>query len=350
MKKTLTTILVLVAVAAGIFFILRHNKEKNQEQVDIVAQKNADIAVRTAKVQYENMNGQFSVNGTFLANTTANISAEMGGQLVALYIREGSHVSPGQVIAKLKGDKLDVSVNNAKANLDNAQSALARYEAAFKTGGVTALQLDQAKLQVKNARAQYQAAQLNSGDTTVRSKVSGIVNKKMVEVGTFVNAGMTIAEVVDISSVKLNVDVDEGLVSKLSMGEMVKVKPSAVEGELNGRITFIAPASNGALKFPVEITVKNFGNQLKAGMYGTAVFGNDSAARMLVIPRDAFVGSVSENQVFVVKNNTAYLKKIQSGSNYGDKVEVISGLNPGDVVVTSGQINLTDGAKVSILK
>ena len=167
------------------------------------------------------------------------------------------------------------------------------------------MQLDQARLQVKNARAQVQSAQLSSGDTVVRSKVRGIVNKKNVELGMVIGAGTAIVEVVDISSLKLKVDVDEADINKLSLGESVKVKPSVEDGTVEGRITFIAPAASGALKFPVEVTVPNNFNKLKAGMYGTAIFGGGGhQSRELIVPRTAFVGSVSDNQIFIVKNNS----------------------------------------------
>ncbi|MDO4224831.1 MAG: efflux RND transporter periplasmic adaptor subunit [Bergeyella zoohelcum] len=349
-KKSLFTILAIVAVIAGAIFILQKNKKKNDEQVAIVAEKNDEVAVRTAIVQDENMSGEFSVNGTFVPNRQANISAEMGGQLVGLYVKEGSYVGAGQVIAKVKGDLINVNVGNAQANLDQAVSALNRYEAAYKTGGVTALQLDQARLQVKNAKAQLQSAQLQSGDTNVVAKVSGIVNKKNVEVGSVVGAGTAIVEVVDISSVKLRVDVDQSLVSRLSMGEIVTIKPDVIDGTIDGRITFIAPAASGALKFPVEITVSNVNNQLKAGMYATAIFNDKGTQSRLIVPRNAFVGSVSDNLIFVVKDGVAHLTKVQSGINFGDKVEILGGLNAGEQVVVSGQINLSDKTKVKILK
>lgn len=348
-KKSLLSILVVVAVGVGFYFILERNKTKNQEQVNIVEEKNNEIVVRAIPVQYEAMDREISENGTFLAKTTASISAEMGGQLVALYVKEGSYVKAGQTIAKLKGDKLNVNANNAQANLAQAISALERFEAAYKTGGVTALQLDQARLQVKNAKAQVQSAQLMSGDTNVTSRVSGIVNRKNVEVGTVIGAGTPIVDVVDISSLKLKVEVDETLVSQLSLGNIVKVKPSVIDETISGTVTFIAPVSNGALKFPVEITIPNNG-QLKAGMYGTAMFSRAGRSRTMVIPREAFVGGVSDNLVFVVKNGEAHLTKIQSGANFGDKVEIVGGLKEGDMVITSGQINLVDKAKVKVLK
>ncbi|WHF52169.1 efflux RND transporter periplasmic adaptor subunit [Chryseobacterium gotjawalense] len=349
-KRTLFTILAIIIIGAGFYWILQNNKKKNQQEVAIVAEKNTDVAVRTAPVKREEISGEFTVNGTFLPNKQSQIASEINGQLVALYVKEGSYVKAGQSIGRLAGEKLNVTVGNANANLSQAQSALSRYEAAYKTGGVTALQLDQARLQVKNARSQVQSAQLQSGDTNIIAKISGIVNQKMVEVGSVVAPGTPLVEIVDISSLKLKVDVDQALVTQLSLGNNVKVKPDVIDGTIEGRITFIAPSASGALKFPVEITVPNSFNKLKAGMYASAMFNRTGVNSVLVVPRDAFVGSVSDNLIFVVKNNVAYLTKVQSGVNYGDKVEIVSGLNEGEQVVTSGQINLSDKTKIRILK
>ena len=349
-KRTLITIVILIVVSIGFYLILQNNKKKNQAEVAIVAETNADVAVRTSAAKTEEISGEFKVNGTFLPNKQSQIAAEISGQLIALNVKEGSYVKAGQSIGRLGGEKLNVNVVNAQANLSQAQSALSRYEAAYRTGGVTALQLDQARLQVKNARSQVQSAQLQSGDTNIISKISGIVNQKMVEVGAILSPGTPIIEIVDISSVKLKVDVDQALVSQLAVGNTVAVKPDVIDGTVDGRITFIAPSASGALKFPVEITIPNTLSKIRAGMYGSALFNNSGSNKVLVVPRDAFVGSVSDNLIFVVKNNIAYLTKVQSGVNYGDKVEVISGIKEGDIVVTSGQINLADKTKIRILK
>ncbi len=349
-KKTIITVVAVAGIAIAFYLILQNNKMANEEELSIVAKENSEVAVNTAKVEQEKIEGMFSINGTFQADSRAKISAEIGGQIAAIFVKEGDVVSKGQVIARLTGDKTNVSLNNAKAALDNAISNLARYEAAFETGGVTAAQVDQARLQVDNARAQYKSAQLNLGDTNIRSKISGIVNEKMVEIGMVVAPGTPIVEVVDISSLDLRLQVDEALVTQLEIGDTVQVVPSITKDTIAGRITFIAPASNGALKFPVEVTINNSEKSFRAGMYATAVFNQEGQNNVLVIPREAFVGSVSDSQVFIVENNTAYLKKIRTGVNYGGKVQVTGGLTEGDVVVTSGQINLTDATAVEVIQ
>jgi RND family efflux transporter MFP subunit len=349
-RKSVISVIALLGIAAAFFFILQNNKKKNQAELDIVAEANTEIAVKTAEAKKESISGVFKVNGTFLPKTQAQVSPELGGQLVRLFVEEGSEVKAGQTIAKISGDKINVNVNNAQANLDNAVSSLNRYEEAFKSGGVTAMQLDQARLQVQNAQAQLKSAQLSSGDTNVKSKIDGVVNKKLVEVGTVVGAGTGIVEIVDISSLKLKVEVDQALVSQLSVGSTVQVIPSVTGESLEGEITFIAPASNGALKFSVEITLDNSDRKIKAGMDGIAVFNSAGMNDVLTVPREAFVGSVSDNKVFVVRDNKAVLTQIQSGVNYGDKVQVTAGLTEGDVVVTSGQINLIDNAGVKVIQ
>ncbi|HSU51274.1 MAG TPA: hypothetical protein VLJ41_11805, partial [Segetibacter sp.] len=99
----------------------------------------------------------------------------------------------------------------------------------------------------------------------------------------------------------------------------------------------------------IEIA-NNAGKQLKAGMYGTAIFNFPNQASSIIVPRNAFVGSVNSSQVFVVdSNNIARLRKVIAGRIIGDQVEVLQGLNEGDIVITSGQINLVDGSKVATI-
>lgn len=350
--KKIITIFVVVGTLGFVAYKLYSNKEKNAQEVAIVAQKNAQVAVRTQAVVKENISDLFIANGTFVAEQDLNVSAEMGGQVIKIYVKEGDVVQAGQSLAQIKADAVNVGVEQAKAVLENAQNEVKRFESAFKTGGVTEQQLAQIHLQLKNAQANYNSAQINSGYTTVRSKISGIVSKKNVEEGTFVGAGTTLFNVVNINNLKLAVSVDEHQVSQIKVGDMAKISPSVGGNTIEGKVTFVAPKSNGALKFPVEITVSNKDKALKAGMYATVQFTANQSdnAQTLVVPRTAFVGSVSQNKIFKIVDGKAELVTVKSGRNFGDKVEILDGLTQGDQVVTSGQINLDNGTAVKIIQ
>ncbi len=353
MKKTLTYIIVGVVVIALIAYVLTNNKKKNEAETAIVSERNAAVAVRIDTVKTENVSTAFIANGTFEPSQNLQFAAESAGRVVRVLVDEGSKVRIGQVLAVIEGDKLSVDVQSAQAAYQTAVADNERYENAFKTGGVTRQQVDQAKLALSNAKARLAQARISFGDATIKSSINGIVNKRHIEPGSVVASGTPLFDLVNVSKLKLRVTVNESQIASLKEGSPVKVAASVFpDKEFTGKITFIAPMADSTLNFPVEIEINNDGGAIKAGMYGTANFANDGQPMkpLLIIPRNAFVGSVSSNQVFVVKDSMAQLKTIVAGRVFGNKVEVIDGLQSGEIVVTSGQINLTDGTQVTIIK
>lgn len=351
MKKVVITGIIVIAALAGIMYVLNNHKAENQAQTDIVGQTNSHVAVRVETVDFREVNGQYIANGTFAPKQEVKISAETPGLVTRVLVDEGSYVKAGQTLAVIKADQQNVNVANAQAMYNNAQTEVARFESAYATGGVTKQQLDQVKLQLVNAKNNLSSAQISAGDVNIKASFAGIINKKNIEPGSFVNPGMELFEVVNVSTLKLKVNVDEKHVGTLKVGQTIKVEsPVLADQEFSGKISFIAPKADVSLNFPVELDIQNnASNALKAGMYGNAYFGDSQLANVLVIPRTAFVGSVSSNQIFVHKDGKAVLTKVVSGRTFGEYIEVISGVEKGAQVITSGQINLIDGTAVEII-
>ncbi|WP_289664400.1 efflux RND transporter periplasmic adaptor subunit [Flavobacterium panacagri] len=355
MKKIIITIVIIVVALVGINFILNKNKAENEGKTAIVAEKNAAVSVKVATVKTEDVNLGFTANGNFAPIQELTFSAEKSGKVISVLVKEGDYVRVGQTLLTVRGDVINVNAQAAEAAFQNAKSDYARYENAFKTGGVTKQQLDQAKLALTNAQSNYTQAKINVGDTRVKAPINGYINKKYVEPGSIL-AGMpatALFDIVNVSKLKLTVTVNESQVASLKLGNTVNITASVYPDKtFSGKITFIAAKADASLNFPVEIEItNNANNDLKAGMYGTANFGsNNQKQNLKVVPRNAFVGSVSSNEIFVVENNVAKLKKVVAGRILGDKVEIINGLNDGETVIVTGQINLQDGNTVEIIK
>ena len=352
MKRAIIIILVIGLALAGIVYKLNKNKAEVAQETAIVAEKNAAVTVRIDTARTQSMNLAYQANGTFMPKQEVTVAAETGGRVVRVLVDEGSRVGVGQTLAIVEGDKLNVNVSNAQAAYDNARTNLQRYESALATGGVTQSQVDQMRLQFENAKNNLKSAKLTAGDVTIKTSVAGIVNARKIEPGAYVSPGTPAFDIVNVSTLKLRVNVDEKNVATLRVGQNVEVLASVYsDKKFSGRITFIAPKSDGSLNFPVEIEIANNpNNDLRAGMYGTAVFGGSGTANALVVPRTAFVGSISDNKVFILKNGKAIETKVQSGRSFGDLIEVISGLQAGDQVIISGQINLMDQTPVEVIK
>lgn len=354
MKRVIITVLVIIVTLGAIAWVLNNNKKKNAAKTAIVAQGSGAVSVRTSVVKKEIIDLDFSANGTFGANQELNFLSENAGRVTKIYVDEGDRVSKGQVLARIDAEIINTDKETAQATLQNAIRDEARYASSFKTGGVTQQQLDQAKLAVENARLRLQGAQRRVSDANIKSPINGIVNKRYIEVGAFVTAqGTQLFELVDVSRLKLKVNVNESQVANLNNGDEVQIKSNVFPADdYKGKITFIASKADASLNFPIEIQVENNKkNTIKAGMYGTAIFKFPKQAPALTIPRGSFVGSVSSNQIFVMENGkTARLRKVIAGRIIGENVEIVDGLKEGETVITSGQINLVDGSEVAPVK
>lgn len=352
MKKIVIGVIVAILALVGIMYVINKNKAKNEAQTAVVAQKNSNVIVRAGIAEEKELSTSYVANGIFAPKQEVKISSETPGRVARVLVQEGAFVNAGQTLAVIEADKQNVNVSNANAVYNNARSEVSRFESAYASGGVTKQQLDQVKLQLENAKNNLRNAQLTAGDVIVKSSFSGIVNKRSVEPGLYVNPGMELFEIVNITSLKLKIDVDEKNISSLKLGQEIEVTSTVLANQtFTGVVSFIAPKANASLSFPVELEIrKNTGNAIKAGMYGTANFGGDRKSLVFVVPRSAFVGNVSSGEVFIIKDGKAILTPVVAGRNFGDYVEIISGLEKGQQVITSGHINLVNESPIEIIK
>lgn len=353
MKKILLYSAIVIAAVALIMWKLNSNKQHNADRTAVVKESTAGaVPVLTEAASKTSFDPAFQANGNFAAVQQINFSAEAPGRITALMVKEGSVVKTGQVLARIDNQVASADLENAEAGINAARRDMERYEKALASGGVTQKQVDDMKLQYQSATARFAQARKNAQNTLLKSPIDGIINAKFVEVGTYLAAGNKLFEIVNISKLKLVVSVPESQVVLLHTGQEVPVTTNVFpEVTYKGKITFIAAKGDETLNYPIEIEVSNVsGKELKAGMYGTANLALPQKAPALLIPRAAFYAGVSNNRIFVADSGKAKSRVVTPGNIYGDKVEIRSGLNEGESVIISGQVNLIDGTPITIQK
>ena len=351
MKRTIITILVLAGFGAAIAYILTKNKKENQAKVDVVNAANGAVLVKTAATEVKPIDLDFVANGNFAPNQDLEFMSEVSGRITSLLVKEGDRVVKGQVLATVEDKYLALDLQNANEQYQKLLTDKTRLENALKTGGVTQAQVDEINLAVKNAQNGIDQIRKRIGDVNIKAPISGIINKKHIELGSYASPGTKLFDIVDVSSLKLNVNVNEKQVVQLKKGDKVDIRiPVFPDKTFSGYVSFISVKADNSLNFPIEIKL-NAAPEVKSGMYATANFNFAQTAPILVVPRTAFVGSVRNGQVYVVNNNnTVTLTHVTPGSIFGDNVEILSGLSEGQTVVIAGQINLQDGGSIEIQK
>ncbi|MEN9440918.1 MAG: hypothetical protein RLZ33_994, partial [Bacteroidota bacterium] len=222
-----------------------------------------------------------------------------------------------------------------------------RYTNLAKDNAVPGVQVEKTKLGLKSAEIQKKQLQKQLRSTNITAPFSGVITKKLVDLGSVIGGGSQIVEITDISSLKLTVSVPERDILKFKLGQAVSIKADIYgDRSFNGKVTNVSVQADKSHNFKVQITVKNAQQDLMAGMYGSVSLVNSKSITALAIPRKALVGSSKNPQVYVIRNGKAVLTSFNAGTSDGEYIEVISGLSKTDKIVIKGQVNLQNNSNV----
>ena len=349
--KKITIIIISLVVIALIVFRLSTNFKKIKANKDVSTDL-AYISVNVYPVSKMAMNNNLQLTGYMEANSEINIAAEAQGIITSLNAELGQKKSKGDIIATID-DKLKIlAVQKAKNSKVKLEKDLERNKNLYKGGSITEQQLDEAQNTYDDAVIQFEQAEKQLKDATIKSPINGIITKKQIKQGEYVNIGNPIVTIVDISKLKIKLNVSEANVYQLKLGDKTTITTDVYPGvTFEGNISFISPQGDDSHNYPVEIVISNNSKYpLKSGTFANVMIKLPVAVEAMYIPRESLLGSITEASVYVAENNKAILKKIVVGSGNDKYIKVISGLKEGEKVIVNGQINLSENKAIKIVK
>ena len=346
-------IIAAIALVIGVVALLLYNKSKMQAQSQVEYTEKYYVSV--AKAERKNPVEEISLVGTVTANNDVNIISETSGRITNVYANVGDYKQAGSVIVQVDEELKKAAYNSALANYEKAKKDFERMQSLLETKSASDAQFDGAKLAFTNAENQYILAKRQLNDTKITTPISGYVTFRPVDVGSYLASGPNatmVANVVDISKLKVRVNVAEKNAFRLKSGDLVEVTTDVYPGvKYFGKIVSVSSKGDDAHTYPVEISVPNKTDKpLKAGMFARIYFSSLLKSPVISIPREAIVGSTRSPQVFVVEKGIAKLRDISVGEQFGTFIEILNGLNEGEQVVTSGQNIIQNNFKVEIVK
>lgn len=354
---------IIIVCVLGLVYLTANriaSKENASKQVD--AEK--VINVTTANIENGAIEGKMSYTGTVEGIHEAMVVSQTGGVVEKLTISLGKHCSAGQVLATIENSAQKAAVEQAKAsvmaaesNYEKAQIDQKRVEKLHKENVTTKDNVELADVGVKAALAQVRAAQAGLkaaekalADTYIKATINGYVATREIDLGATVAPGMKIANLTDISKVKVRIMATEGDVVKLKEGKEVSVAIDALPGRtFEGKITNIGMSSEPNMRsYAVEITIPNTKDMMiKSGMFARCEITAESKNSTMILPEDAIITNNDQTTgVYVVEGNKAKLKNVVVGLKNNGKTEIVSGLSGNEKIVVFGKERLTDGVSV----
>jgi RND family efflux transporter MFP subunit len=336
------------------------------------------MVVELAPVTRASMFQEVRVVGNLIGEATVSVVPRTAGRLQDISVRLGDRVSRGQRIAKIEDFEIVEQVKQAEAAQEVAAATIRQREADLQLAltnversrnlfqrqllpkqtlddnearyQAAVAQIDLAKAQSTQSKARLDELRINLANTVIVSPVNGFVAKRSVDPGAFVSQNAPVADVVDISRVRLVVNVVERDLRELRTGAAAKTEVDAFPGEtFQGRIARVAPVLDPATRTaPIEIEIPNPDFRLKPGMYARVGITTAIKKDTLVVPVNAVADLGGRRGVFQHVNGVAIFRTVQLGTEGSDVIEVLGGLAEGDQVITTGARALRDGDRIQL--
>lgn len=304
----------------------------------------AVIEIKTVQVPV-----RVEVTGQVQPIYQATLASRIQGTIDQLLVREGTQVSKGQVLIQLDNRDVKADLARATAEVENARAQLNRMNSLLKDQAVSRQEVENASRAFKVAEANRKAVLAQLSYTVVKAPFDGVITEKRVEAGELASPGQPLLKMEDPGQLRLEATVAERDLKSVSRGDKIPVVIDALGAQaLSGVISQILPAGDPQTHtFMVKLDLPPTPG-LKTGMFGR--FRLDTGtARTILVPASSVVERGELTSVFVVgPDQVARLRWVKAGRRFDDGIEILSGVNVGERVLSDGSRGV-DGAKVQIV-
>lgn len=339
MKGTtlLTTSLVLTA-AIGLAGCGRKPERSAEEKLP-------PATVRVQIIESRQRAATEEVVGTVRAKLRSVIEAKVSGKIDKMLVVPGQTVKAGQSLATIEAREIQARLDQALAIRQQAEADLKRFASLLEQKILAQSEFDTAQARFRVADASVREGETLLGYTKVVAPFDGVITRKYTDVGDLATPGKPLLEMEDPHTLRLEADVPEAAIARLTLGDKLPVRVSSLSGDLEGVVSEISPAADpNSRTFLVKCDLPPVAD-LRTGQFGrvTIPIGETSALR---VAASAVVQRGQMELVFVVADGHAQLRIVRTGKRVGDEVEVASGVEAGEKIVVEGTAGLADGQPV----
>ena len=318
------------------------------------------MAVSSMTINYEQWQPKINATASVIAINGVDVTTEVAGIVQSIKFIPGSSVKVGDVLVQLNADTdiADLNSLEATANLSNITYTRDKAQYGVQAISKQTVDVDEADFKSKTALANQQAAFV--AKKTIRAPFSGRLGISAIRVGQYLNPGNTIVTLQALNPIYVDFYIPQQQISLLKMNTPVSLTSDSFPGKMfTGKITTIEPKVDPATRnVEVEATIANPDQQLLPGMFATVTINTGSPQKYLTLPQSAISFNPYGDVVYVIKQARtdksgkpmlqAEQKFVTLGDTRGDQIAILSGLNAGDQVITSGQLKLNNGSPIII--
>lgn len=358
--KTYTYTLALIIVS---FFIISCGSDTKTTAED----SSSPIPVKIITVASNNINPFVTASGKIQALNSANLSTRIMGFVSKIHVKVGDKVTKGQLLLSINNNDLQAKLSQVNASITesgvafkNAEKDYNRFKNLFSDNSASQKELDDMAAHFEMAKARLESANQKKNEinaqfayVNIRSPFNGVVTNRFIEQGDMANPGMPLIAVETPGSFEVEAMVPESEIAQIKKSTIVNVLVKSLNETIKGKVTEVSTsAKNTGGQYLVKIALDKTDEHILSGMFVTVQFPVEKTKTtpdVILVSTEALVHKGQLTGVYTVsQNSTALLRWLRLGRTFGDKTEVLSGLNKDENYIISADGKLYNGAKITI--
>ena len=357
MTKRMIRMLVIVGVIAAVLFAWDAFKNKMMKMA-FAKMTPPPAAVTTFVVQGQTWQPVLSAVGSLKAINGVQVSTDLAGIVSEIAFESGKPVKKGDLLLKLDTQQEEAQLRAAEARRDLARVNLARKQDLLEKKATPQAEYDSAAAEARQAEASVEEVRALIARKTIRAPFDGLLGIRQVNIGQYLNAGVPIVPLESCDPIYVEFNLPQQHLNQVALHKKVRLSaPGVSDGHFQGEITAINSQVDEATRnIQIEATVSNPGQKLRAGMFGTVELLLPEEPGVLAIPASSINYAPYGDSVFIVKEGKsadgkpqkqAIQQFVKLGASRGDQITVLSGLQAGDEVISSGVFKLRSSEPVT---
>lgn len=347
-KRIFFVLLAVAVVAAGVVFLRGRAKTAPEPgRAAAVEGAAAALPVYTAKIEPRTLAERVTATGSVTADEAVEIVSEVAGKVVAISFEEGGRVRRGDVLLKIDDQELAAQLARAESRASLARAQAARQGQLLASGGTSQQEVDVARSEVQVLEAEAELVRAQLAKTEIRAPFDGIIGLRHVSIGAYLNPSTRVATLQKVDPIKVEFSVAERHLDRLELGAEVTVAVTGVAEPFVGTLYAIEPRIDPDTRtLRLRARAANPGGRVLPGGFATVELPLRTIPDALLVPASAIVAGLNEQTVYVLEDGRAQPRRVETGLRLAREVQIVRGLEPGEVVITSGQLQLRPGVPV----
>jgi len=336
------------------------------DKKETTTNKTPTVVVTVSSVNAENNNLFFTASGKIEAENQVVLSTRTSGFVDKIYVKVGDKVAKGKLLLSInnadlqaKRAQVNAAITEARAACSVAEKDYNRFKILFNQNSASQKEMDDITANFEMAKARLEAASEMKNEINaqfkyvdIKAPFSGVITNKFIDAGDLANPGIPLIAMEAPGKFEVSLMVPESEISQISTGTKVNVLVKSISETIQGEVAEVSSsASNSSGQYFVKIKLENTNAPILSGMYTSVLFPTKRKAKtsIVLVPIEVIVHKGQLSGLYTIsQNQTAMLRWLRLGKTYGDKIEVLSGLNAEEQYIVSSEGKLYNGVRVTI--